>query len=178
MILESAFYGSFFHRLFIKIFWFWLPALMVRKITVISNFSKDQVMGLIPFAEKKIRVIYNPVSSLLNYSPKNFNKRNPLILHLGTKANKNLERTIKALNGLKCRLLIIGELTEQQVQLLKQNKINFRNKKFIPFSEIKAAYEECDMVSFVSLYEGFGMPVIEAQAVGRPVLSSNVSFYS
>ena len=84
--LESAFYGNFFHRLFIKLFWFWLPALMVRKITVISSFSKDQVTGLIPFAEHKIRVIYNPVSSLLEYSPKSFNKTNPLILHLGTKA--------------------------------------------------------------------------------------------
>ena len=61
------------------------------------------------------------------------------------------------------------------MQLLEQNKINYRNKQFVPFSEIKAAYEECDMLSFVSLYEGFGMPVIEAQAVGRPVLSSNVA---
>ena len=35
-------------------------------------------------------------------------------------------------------------------------------------------YYECDLLSFISVYEGFGMPVIEAQAVGRPVITSNI----
>lgn len=170
----SAFYGNMLHRLFIKIFWFWLPALLIEKITVISEFSKKELSKLIPFAKKKIVVIHNPVNSALQYHPKPFNGSNPLVLHIGTKPNKNLERTIEALEGIKCRLLIIGALSEDQLKLLKKYKIGYINKKHISFSEIKAAYEECDLVNFVSLYEGFGMPVIEAQAVGRPVITSAI----
>ena len=172
--IGSAFYGASLHKLYIKIFWFWLPALMVRKITVISHFSKKELSELIPFAKNKIVVIHNPVNSNLQYCPKPFNEENPVLLHIGTKSNKNLERTIEALEGIKCRLLIIGALSEEQVELLNKYKINYTNRKHIPFSEIKAAYEECDLVSFASLYEGFGMPVIEAQAVGRPVLTSAI----
>lgn len=38
-----------------------------------------------------------------------------------------------------------------------------------------ALYQSCDLVCFVSTYEGFGMPILEAQAVGRPVLTSDIS---
>ena len=172
--IGSVFYGGSLHKKLIRIFWFWFPALMVEKITVISHFSKKELIELIPFAKKKIVVIHNPVNSTLQYCPKPFNEENPQVLHIGTKSNKNLERTIEALKGIKCRFLVIGELTQKQLVLLKKNKIDYTNKKHIPFLEIKAAYEECDMVSFASLYEGFGMPVIEAQAVGRPVLTSAI----
>ncbi len=172
--IGSAFYGASLHKLYIKIFWFWLPALMVRKITVISHFSKKELSELIPFAKNKIVVIHNPVNSNLQHCPKPFNKENPVLLHIGTKSNKNLERTIEALEGIKCRLIIIGALSEEQANLLARYKINYTSRKHLPFSEIKAVYEECDLVSFVSLYEGFGMPVIEAQKVGRPVLTSSI----
>lgn len=172
--IGSALKGNSIHRLLIKLVWFWLPALMVKKITVISDFSKMELSKLIPFAKNKIAVIHNPVNSALQYSPKDLKGSNPLVLHIGTKSNKNLERTIKALETIKCRLLVIGALSEEQVELLKECKIDYTNRKYIPFLEIKAAYEECDLVSFVSLYEGFGMPVIEAQAVGRPVLASAI----
>ena len=172
--IGSAFYGNFLHKIYIKIFWFWLPALMIKKITVISNFSKKELSQLIPFAKNKIVVIHNPVNSSLQYRPKSFNVSNPLVLHIGTKSNKNIERTIEALEGISCRFLVIGELSLKQVELLEKHKIDYNNKKHIPFLEVKAAYEACDLVSFVSLYEGFGMPVIEAQAVGRPVLSSAI----
>jgi glycosyltransferase involved in cell wall biosynthesis len=39
--------------------------------------------------------------------------------------------------------------------------------------ELVAAYQRCDMVVFASLYEGFGLPILEAQAMGRPVITSN-----
>jgi len=39
--------------------------------------------------------------------------------------------------------------------------------------ELVAAYQRCDMVVFASLYEGFGLPILEAQAIGRPVITSN-----
>lgn len=172
--IGSALQGNLLKIFFIKIMWFWLPAIVVEKITVISEFSKQELCKLVPFARKKIVVIHNPVNSTLQYCPKPFNSNHPLVLHIGTKPNKNLERTIMALEGIKCTLLVVGSLSENQVQLLKKHRISYTNKKHLPFSEIKAAYEACDLVSFVSLYEGFGMPVIEAQAVGRPILTSTI----
>ena len=172
--IGSSFYGGKLHQIFMKLFWYYLPCLLVKKITVISEFSRKELIKLVPFAKNKIKVISNPVNSALEYKPLEFNKVNPLILHIGTKSNKNLERTIKALEGISCKFLIIGELSTKQMELLKKYKIDYTNKKHISFLEIKAAYEACDLVSFVSLYEGFGMPVIEAQAVGRPVLTSAI----
>ncbi|MCZ2844935.1 MAG: glycosyltransferase family 1 protein [Candidatus Bathyarchaeota archaeon] len=170
----SALYGNPIHRLFKKILWFWLPALFVKKITVVSGFSKKELSKLIPFAKKKIAVIHNPVNSILEYRPKSFLNDKPLILQIGTKSNKNLEGTIKALTNIHCTFLIIGELSKKQMELLEEYRIDYTNKKHLTFSEIKRAYEECDLVSFISLYEGFGMPVIEAQAVGRPVITSAI----
>ena len=40
-------------------------------------------------------------------------------------------------------------------------------------SKILDAYKRCDMLCFPSFYEGFGLPIIEAQAIGRPVITSN-----
>ena len=40
-------------------------------------------------------------------------------------------------------------------------------------NELVEAYRRCDMVVFASLYEGFGLPILEAQAMGRPVITSN-----
>ena len=40
--------------------------------------------------------------------------------------------------------------------------------------EIKKKYEDCDILTLVSTYEGFGMPIIEANRVGRPVITSNI----
>ena len=109
--IGSSFYGGKIHQLFIKLIWYYLPCLLVKKITVISEFSRQELIKLVPYSKNKIQVISNPVNSDLAYRSKNFNKVNPLILHIGTKSNKNLERTIQALEGIKCRFLIIGELT-------------------------------------------------------------------
>ncbi len=169
----SNLYGGWLKRLLLKLLWFWLPALVVKKITVISDFSKKELESVIPFAKNKITVVPNPVKEEIKFAPKVFNKKKPVILHLGTKPNKNLERTIEAIKDLSCILFIIGKLTENQQNLLKTYNIDFINKFFIPFEEIIESYQQCDMVSFVSTYEGFGMPIIEAQATGRPVITSN-----
>lgn len=170
----SSLYGNRIHQTVIKILWYWLPALFVKKITVISEFSKKELEQIIPFAKQKIEVVYNPVNSGLNYVSKVFNKQYPTILHIGTKSNKNLENTIKALHNIPCKLHIIGKLTEQQQVMLKEYQIDYFNEYFVPYANIKKAYEACDVLSFASLYEGFGMPIIEAQSVGRVVLTSSL----
>lgn len=170
----SAVTGNMIRKLYIKLFWFWLPALFVKRITVISEFTKKELSLIIPFAKKKIVVVYNPVSPLFKYIPKEFNSIKPIILLMGTKKNKNLERVFSALQGIECQLLIVGKLTVEHNKLLEKLHIDYINKVNLKFEEIIQCYKSCDLLCYPSTYEGFGMPVIEAQAIGRPVLTSNL----
>lgn len=172
--IGSAYHGTFIRKLYIKLFWFWLPVMFVKKITVISEFTKSELSKFIPFASKKIVVIHNPVNSKLTFSPKVFNETCPQILLIGTKPNKNLERTFKALQSIPCQLHVIGELTKNQKALLNKYNLTFSNMFHVPYKAVVQAYQESDLVLFASTYEGFGMPIIEAQAIGRPVVTSNL----
>ena len=54
------------------------------------------------------------------------------------------------------------------------NNIEFTNCWDISEDHMKEKYRSCDLVAFVSTYEGFGMPILEANATGRPVITSNI----
>ncbi|MCD6556542.1 MAG: glycosyltransferase, partial [Bacteroidales bacterium] len=96
-------------------------------------------------------------------------------LQIGTKANKNLENLIPALEGISCKLTIIGKLSEKQTALLKTHEIDYENHFNLPFLVLLDTYKQADIVTFISTYEGFGVPILEAQASGRPVITSNIS---
>jgi len=176
----SGITGPWYRRLLVKIFWFWIPALVVRKITTISEKSRREIEQIIPFAKNKITVIPNPFNPQLLLGNKHFEEdimqetQKPIVLHLGTKSNKNLERTIEAMAGLPYKMYIIGQLTDHQAELLAKYNIDFRSFFNLPYSEVAVLYHQCSMVCFASLYEGFGMPIIEGQLVGKPVLTSNI----
>jgi glycosyltransferase involved in cell wall biosynthesis len=144
-------------------------------LTTISESVKNELIKKISLEAKKINVIYNCYSLNFTFCEKEFNKKCPSILHVGTKPWKNLSRLILALKDIECKLIIIGKIDENDILLLKTHDINFENYHNLSYSEIKMQYEKCDLVSFISLYEGFGMPIIEAQAIGRVVVTSNVS---
>ena len=173
--IQSSFKNNPLRDLLIKLLWYWIPAVLVKRITVISYFSKNELEKLIPFARRKIRVVYNPANPSISFIQKPFNSKMPRILHLGTKPNKNLERTISALNGISCNLIIIGKLLDIHKKMLKRMNVKYENYYNLPYTGVVEQYELCDMVCFASTYEGFGMPVIEANAAGRPVVSGNVS---
>lgn len=170
---ESILKGNIFLRLFKKIFWFYIPFFNAKKITVISNFTKKQVLKEVPWVKDKLVVINNPINPNFIFNPKNTFNEKPLILHIGTKENKNLENTILALVGIKCKIIIVGKLNNKYLDLLKKKKSDYENFQNISFENLKKLYEKSDLVSFISKYEGFGLPVIEAQSVGRPVITSN-----
>jgi len=172
--VKSATQGHFLKQFYIRLFWFWLPAFLVKRITVISEFTKHELVNIIPFAKKKIQVVHNPVNPMLKAAPFTFNTAMPNILLIGTKPNKNLERSFEALKNIPCQLTIIGRLSENQLMLLKKFEIDFVNKLNLNFDGVIECYKNCDLLCFASTYEGFGMPIIEAQAVGRPVVTSNL----
>ncbi len=159
----------------LRFFWFTMPFARVKYVTVISEFTKKQVLKEFKIKPEKIIVIPDCVSPEIKFSEKKFNKERPNILQIGTKPNKNLPNLITALEGISCQLTIIGKLTKEQIQLLQKYNIDYENKYNLDYSEIIEAYKKCDIVSFVSTYEGFGVPILEAQATGRIVITSNFS---
>lgn len=154
------------------LFWLYLPIKFANKVTCISQETKRKILCHIK--TDKITVIYNPIDPQFQYVPKVFNNECPVILHIGTFWNKNLERTILALEGIKCHLRIIGELNREILQLLQDKNITFTNVKNLTDEEIIQEYIKCDIVNFPSVYEGFGMPVIEGQKTGRIVITSDI----
>lgn len=155
-------------------FWLWWPIKKAAVVTVVSKSIADELSYYISGSENKIRIIPNPISTEFVYTPKHFRKESPRILFLGTSENKNLERTAQALEGLNCDFVIVGGLTSDQKDRL--NKIGIRWEQFqsLRSDQLVEQYVASDLVLFPSLYEGFGLPIIEAQAVGRPVLTSNL----
>ena len=96
------------------------------------------------------------------------------ILHIGTANRKNLISTIKAVKNLNIQLHIIGILSKEQQYELKINNIDFINDFDVTFEKIIEAYNKCDIVSFPTFYEGFGMPIIEANVMKKPIFSSDI----
>jgi len=158
-----------------KLLWVNIPVFLATRVTCISEKTAETIKSYIPLKyHYKISVIHNPITlSFKNIVRQSINSK-PLILHIGTKSNKNLERVIIALKGINCVLNIIGHLNENQNQLLIDSSIEFVNEVNLSDAEIAFRYQACDIVSFPSLYEGFGMPIIEAQSFGKAVLTSNI----
>lgn len=170
----SAFTSNWFKKLYVKLFWFWIPTLIAKRISVISDTTKNDVLKVCPWCKNKIRVIPNPYNTVFEGFEKGSICNKTRILHIGTKKNKNLERTVKALKDLDCHLVIIGKLSDTQIELLNNDGIDFENAYDISLLQLVEEYRKCDIVSFPSSFEGFGMPIIEAQAAMRPVLAGDI----
>jgi glycosyltransferase involved in cell wall biosynthesis len=162
-------------RSLLKLFWVTLPVKRSAIVTTVSLATKQELLKHVHGSAEKIRVVYNPVSSRFQYTPKAFNQDEPCILQIGTKYNKNVERLVTALTGIPCRLEIIGKVGEALQRVLMHSKIPHRVSENLTDEEIVEKYSQADIVAFVSTFEGFGMPIIEGNAIGRVVITSNVS---
>ena len=162
-------------RHFVK--WLYLDGPVKRSaiVTTVSRNTKNEIIKYTGCDPLKIRIIYNPISSIFKANPKPFASNCCHILQIGTGPNKNLDRLIPALHNINCVLTIVGKLTGQQVELLKKFNINYTNVSNISNEELYECYRACDILTFISTFEGFGMPIVEAQAVERVVITSNCS---
>lgn len=155
--------------------WLRWPVARSKYITVVSEATKRDLLTYVKCPSNKIRVIHTNISEKFTYYPISFNEVKPVILQIGTAPNKNLENLIKALEGVNCHLMIIGRLNKELKKLLDMYRVDFSNRYNLSFKEILEKYQSSDIVTLASTLEGFGMPIIEAQSVGRPVVTSNIS---
>lgn len=148
------------------------PFNRVNNLTAISQYTKDMIVKKVGIDPKKITVIYDPLPEEFSAVKKEFNTDQPRILCFGHMQNKNLLRHIQALRGINCHLRIIGKLPEAELNALRENDINYSNAYNLSDEQIVKEYVDCDMLLFASLHEGFGVPILEAQLTGRPIVSS------
>jgi len=162
-------------HLFLKTFWLTIPVRKCRYITTISEASKSDIIKYTQCNPDKIQVIPVAVSEIYKPDPKAFNKNHPVLLQIGTAPNKNLERLFEAIEGIHCQLVIVGRLNDHMLGLLQKRNIDYINKWNISMEDLNHEYRACDIVTFISTFEGFGMPIIEANWVERPVIAGQNS---
>lgn len=155
--------------------WIYLPVKFSHKITVISESTRQELLKYVNIKNSKIHVIGDFIDEIYKPVKKDFNKTNPRILQIGATFNKNIERLAAALQGIDCTLTIIGKLPETISDKLRECNIVYENRHDLSSEELFDEYVKSDLLCYVSTSEGFGMPILEAQAVGIPVVTSDCS---
>lgn len=173
-----------------------LPHMVKRAkmILTVSESSKKDIVHYLKCPENKVQIIYNGYNeAVYNYASErtdfiktNYNVSNYLLAIGPTYPHKNFETLIKAYNSLddstriKHPLVIAGGkkkyLKTLKALVSKLNlEVNVRFIGYVPNELMPSLYQEASLLIFPSLYEGFGIPLVEAMACGCPVIASNAS---
>lgn len=162
------------------------------KIIAVSKSSRKDAVDLLRIPREKICVVYHGVDTV--YRPqrkhktekilKKYGISTPYILFIGTlKPVKNVPMMIRAFDifskrsgGKNFSLVIAGSTTETDPEIFQVAKeTDMKHVRFIPFIsafDLPALYSGASVFTSVALYEGFGLPLLEAMACGIPVVTS------
>jgi glycosyltransferase involved in cell wall biosynthesis len=172
------------------------------RILAVSNFTKNDVSRLFRIPCDRIEVIYNAIDERFmqghateeeqQFIAERYQVNYPFLLYAGRiSPQKNLVRIIEAFSSLKAelgkesiypdlKLIIIGDEVSRHPDLRRtvvksgvQNDVRFLG--FVPIDVLRIFYDTAKVFVFPSLYEGFGLPPLEAMAHGTPVVTSNTS---
>jgi glycosyltransferase involved in cell wall biosynthesis len=173
-----------------------MAARRARRILTVSEASKEDILHFLKVPASKVEVIHNALDERLAAPPTpdemarvrdRFLLNAPFILYAGNiKPHKNVDRLIEAFSivrsrgGENIKLLIIGDEISKYPNLRRlvhrfQLHQHVRFLGFVPDATLAALYRLATVFVFPSLYEGFGLPPLEAMASGAPVITSNVS---
>ncbi len=148
------------------------PIKLATRVIAISEKTKQEILRTVYF-NREIDIVKHVSIDAFPYTPKLLNKQKVRIMQCGTDPNKNLETTIKALSGTNYELRVVRKMTESQEKLAKECNVDYSNVYNLTDEEMTKEYQNADIVVMPSLYEGFGAMVIEAQATGRPVITTD-----
>ena len=174
----------------------WVATHRATRVLTVSETSKRDILRYFHVPESKIDVIYNAIDERLGEAPSDaemaqvrerYQLNDPFVLYAGNiKPHKNLERLIEAFHTLRrgglenVKLLIIGDEISKYATLrraVQRHKLHkhVRFFGFVSDKTLASLYRLASVFVFPSLYEGFGLPPLEAMASGTPVVTSNVS---
>ncbi len=152
--------------------WLNLPLRSTKHVIAVSNRTKNEILTRTHFPAERITVIPSVVSTIYKNRQTTPKNSKPRILHIGLADNKNLNRHAAALKGLNVHLRIIGKPSNIQIKMLQNLNIDFSCASNLSEVQLQSEYAASDMLLFCSTLEGFGMPIIEAQIIGVPVITS------
>jgi glycosyltransferase involved in cell wall biosynthesis len=162
-------------RSLVKWWYFDLPVRSGCTITAISEATKKDLIEQTGIEPERVQVIANPVTIAPDRSEKPaFNTDRPRILQVGTAPHKNLDKIVEALEGISCVLVVIGRLSDEKLAVIAEAGLELEHHEALNESEMREQYRIADLVVFCSLFEGFGLPIIEAQAMRTPVVTSDI----
>jgi glycosyltransferase involved in cell wall biosynthesis len=172
------------------------------RILAVSNFTKNELVRLFHVPPEKIDVIYNAIDERFQLGhatdadrqliAERYQVNYPFLLYAGPiRPHKNVVRIIEAFSVLKAelkkeekfgdlKLIIIGDELSRHPDLRRmvvrsgvERDVRFLG--FVPIEVLRIFYDVAKVFVFPSLYEGFGLPPLEAMAHGTPVVTSNTS---
>lgn len=164
-----------FPRWLYGVIWLRVPIWRAACVTVISESTLHETLSYVNADRSKFVVIPNCLTLDIASKPRAWPDGTPRLLLVGTKPNKNLTNIIKALKGIQCKLVVVGALSDAYRELITANGIDLENHVDLNDAAIAEQYRAADVVVFVPTYEGFGLPILEAQAAARPLVTSRRS---
>jgi len=167
--------GNVLERGLKRLFWLTLPLRACDHLIAVSERTRQDILHRARFPEERIHVIPSVISPTFRRRQAEPDNPKPRVLHIGLADNKNLDRHAEALSGLDLNLRIIGEPSAQQHAMLKESGIEYSCTSKLSEEGLQVEYADSDLLLFCSTLEGYGMPIIEAQTIGVPVITSDKS---
>lgn len=164
-------------------FLIWIAIKRAARIIVPSQWTKTKLTKRYHLPPEKIVVTYEGVEKKFSKAKilKKYKMEKPFVIYTGSLyPHKNVERLVKAIKRINLRLVVVcaknvfWQRFKKKVKMLKAEKL-VTLTGFVPDKDLVALYQQAEAFVFPSLLEGFGLPGLEAMAVGLPVLAANSS---
>ena len=172
------------------------------RVLAVSQFTKNETHKLLAIPDNRIEVVYNAIDERFLHGhateadramiAQRYQVNYPFILYAGSiRPHKNVVRIIEAFSALKSELAKEGQFEDLKLIIIGDDvvghprlrrtvvrsgvQLDVRFLGFVPIEVLRIFYDVAKVFVFPSLYEGFGLPPLEAMAHGTPVVASNTS---